>query len=232
MKIVIIPDIHHAIVKARRILDTESADQYVFLGDFVDQFNDSVTDMIKSCRFINELHEREDVITLVGNHDISYMCRYLRCSGWESIKQVAWDNAGINRTKFVPCWQKGKVLFTHASLAENIPLKDQKKAIEKVLTNTYEQSDLRQLDASLHDGGNLHTAGILWNRPQYRSPRIDSVYNVQVFGHSPQKYVTSTIVKTNGIYKGWMNLDTGLQNYAVMEFEEDRLVHIDIKETP
>ena len=72
-KINVIPDIHCKNIWKKFIQET--SDLIVFLGDYVDSFTHSNTEMINNLNDIIQfkLDNTDKVITLLGNHDIAYL---------------------------------------------------------------------------------------------------------------------------------------------------------------
>jgi hypothetical protein len=77
MKTVIIPDIHHHIEWANRIIDAHpDADEIVMLGDYFDcrPLKHEVRPNAKRvCSFLNETMQDRRVVRLMGNHDATYL---------------------------------------------------------------------------------------------------------------------------------------------------------------
>ena len=73
MKILVIPDIHQKISKANLILQRESFDKVVFLGDYFDGIG-NINSIKETCDWLKETYYRlgDKAIWLIGNHDISY----------------------------------------------------------------------------------------------------------------------------------------------------------------
>lgn len=87
MKTVVISDIHNYIENAQYILDTESADEYVLLGDIFDNFGDeNRLDIVRrTAEWLKDILRRNNVKVIWGNHDVPYRWlhnRYVRCPGF------------------------------------------------------------------------------------------------------------------------------------------------------
>ena len=69
----IIPDVHH---KAQIVNDLRSKHPgmpAIFLGDYFDDFHDSVYDMEKTCRWLKQAFENDDDEFILGNHCFAYL---------------------------------------------------------------------------------------------------------------------------------------------------------------
>lgn len=124
-KTFLIPDIHENIEWANRVLaQKQTEDGGVFLGDYFDQFDQDRTSDV--CVWLKEMLGREDVVLLLGNHDLAYIGYqfgindYL-CSGWTRSKQAVFN------AYFPDAWELVRrcalyhypatgVLVTHAGL--------------------------------------------------------------------------------------------------------------------
>ena len=57
MKTLVVPDIHNKINVVQKILDKESSvDEVIFLGDWFDDFDDSVNDVVEVAKFLNSIY--------------------------------------------------------------------------------------------------------------------------------------------------------------------------------
>ena len=57
MKTLVVPDIHNKIDVVQKILDKESSvDEVIFLGDWFDDFNDNVNDVVEVAKFLNSIY--------------------------------------------------------------------------------------------------------------------------------------------------------------------------------
>lgn len=87
MKTLIIPDVHQKLFKLERILDNNTFDRLISLGDWFDDFYDTPEQAKKTAEFIISLYSKygDRFTWLLGNHDIPYlfpkMYDYYACSG-------------------------------------------------------------------------------------------------------------------------------------------------------
>ena len=73
MKTLVVPDIHNKIDVVQKILDKESSvDEVIFLGDWFDDFNDNVNDVVEVAKFLNSIYTEENFKFVWGNHDLYY----------------------------------------------------------------------------------------------------------------------------------------------------------------
>jgi metallophosphoesterase superfamily enzyme len=119
MNILVIPDIHTHHEKAERICQKYKDHKIVFIGDYFDQFNDSVEDNMFTAEWLKESLGKQNRIHLRGNHDEHYDPRVSSiCSGYSNQKK-----AGINKVLSIEDWDKlkyfhfeNKWLFSHAGV--------------------------------------------------------------------------------------------------------------------
>jgi predicted MPP superfamily phosphohydrolase len=123
MKIVVIGDLHGKGVWLD-IVKKESADKYVFVGDYFDSFdisfeyqNINFKDLIK----FKEQNE-DKVVLLIGNHDYHYMKNiHERYSGYQNIYrdviEVMLDDA-FNKNYLSICYKYNDFIFTHAGITK------------------------------------------------------------------------------------------------------------------
>lgn len=87
MKILIIPDVHQKLHKVEKILENNTFDKLISLGDWFDDFYDTPIQAQKTAEYILDLYCRygENFVWLLGNHDIPYLFPtvydYYACSG-------------------------------------------------------------------------------------------------------------------------------------------------------
>ena len=87
MRTLIIPDVHQKLGKVEKILENNTFDRLVSLGDWFDDFYDTSMQARKTAEYIIDLFSKhgENFTWLLGNHDIPYlfpsMYDYYACSG-------------------------------------------------------------------------------------------------------------------------------------------------------
>ena len=200
MKTVIIPDIHTHFEKAEEIIDKESPDNVVFLGDYFDDFGDSLETTEQVARWLKGSLEDRTRIHLLGNHDLSYLDRNYPCSGFTEnkyslIKSIV-DLSKLKTYCFVENY-----LCTHAGLS-----KDFFEAYVKVesIVDFLDRNSVHLFDCSSLRGGINPYSGIVWcDYTEFKD--IPGVK--QIFGHTKGYEVRQT--------ENHVCLDTGLDHYAI-----------------
>jgi hypothetical protein len=123
-KILLISDLHNNIEKFNKIIQHESADINICLGDWFDSFNlDDSDDYKKTADYLMRYLSAPNNYTLFGNHDLHYLFNnhYTMCSGYEDRKYFAIDEIlGSERQNITNkfkwrFWVDG-ILCTHAGL--------------------------------------------------------------------------------------------------------------------
>ena len=123
-KIVILSDLHNNIEKFNKIIQHESADINLCLGDWFDSFIlDENDDYKKTTDYLMRYLSAPNNYTLFGNHDLHYLFNnhYTMCSGYEDRKYFAIDEIlGSERqnitNKFKWRFWVDDYLCTHAGL--------------------------------------------------------------------------------------------------------------------
>jgi hypothetical protein len=114
----IIPDIHHKISVVDEVLERESFDRVVFLGDYFDDFNDGPEEARRTAEWLRAHVEDARFTFLYGNHDVPYRFSApgLECPGyhldkWMVVVQVLTESCW---SRFqLHAWVDG-ILLTHA----------------------------------------------------------------------------------------------------------------------
>ena len=73
MKTMIIPDVHLRYFRAEVFIREENPDKIVFLGDYFDNFWETIEDIEKTASWLSRSLKRKNRIHLLGNHDLPYM---------------------------------------------------------------------------------------------------------------------------------------------------------------
>jgi len=253
-KTLVIPDIHLAHKKAQKIIDKESADRVVFLGDYFDDFNDTPDQNIQTAAYVKEnwLYN-SNCILLMGNHDANYAYGgnpSARCSGYSYEKSRAinsiWEKRDWEQLKF-HTWLKdihgrNKILLTHAGFSDKIwrLIRQRYDSNISLFLNYNEAKAHKALRNNLGHwtyqigesrGGRFDSGGICWadfTKP-VRSPEFKPIFDVdQIVGHSFQG-------KKHGFRKrkhkkvlrseNWC-IDTALRCYAIWNEEKVEIKYI------
>jgi len=90
MKYLIIGDLHgqYEIVDKAASKAEENNYGLVFVGDYLDSFNRTVEDQIRTLTTVLDLIESKKAIGLFGNHEMSYLDERKRCSGYNAATQA------------------------------------------------------------------------------------------------------------------------------------------------
>lgn len=205
-KVLVIPDIHTYYKKAQEILDKfeKEADVTVFLGDYFDQFNDTVEDNIETAKWLLQTQSKSSGrVFVIGNHDIHYMARDAtwRCAGYNWNKHLAindiMEGCNWSKVRFKLHYEVDGVLYTHAgvhpsfiegnksSMGSYISLCDGAlKSFRNVNKTNRHDRISPLLGAGKSRGGDMEVGGVLWadfNSDMKPGPH----YINQVFGHTP-----------------------------------------------
>lgn len=197
-RLLVIPDVHHKWKRAESIIESESPDMVVFLGDYFDDFGDSPEIAAGTARWLKRSLADRSRVHLIGNHDLSYMSDLprLRCSGYGEDKHAAIAPCGIDWSRLEPfCWIGGGAwLCTHAGLSapflESIRPGATAADVGDVLEGA--RDDLGRVSDAFHAhpflqagaarGGPSATGGIVWC--DYEEEYEDVPGLRQIFGHT------------------------------------------------
>ena len=118
-RLLIIPDLHHHIENAEHWIATQPFDRVVFLGDYFDDYHDSVSDARRTAFWLKQRMVTTQDIFLLGNHDAAYLfpeTPELFCPGFTPAKAK-----GIHEILRPEHWQRfqlahaeGDWLMSHA----------------------------------------------------------------------------------------------------------------------
>ena len=222
-KLVIIPDIHNKYPVAEKIIREERPDMVVFLGDYFDDFGDTVEEAAGTARWLAESLRQKDRIHLIGNHDLSYMTDNprLKCTGYGPDKHEVIRGHGIRWDMMrLFCWADDW-LFTHAGLSRGFY--EQVRAGESDSVHDILEQSRRDLEnigdegyshtffqAGFSRGGTVPVGGILWcDYGEF----ADIPGTRQVFGHTRAGDVRHKKTAHSEHYC----IDTQLNHYAVYQ---------------
>ena len=229
-KLVIIPDIHNDFKKAEKIISKENPDKIIFLGDYFDDFDDTIQDANNTAKWLKQSLKQKNRIHLIGNHDLSYMTDNpnLKCMGYRTDKHKAIKKHSINWNQLqMHCWINIKWLCTHAGFSNDFFEQQQTKkshSIQKVLDLS--QKDLIKINDENHihsffqvgvsRGGSNVVGGPLWcDYDEF----VDIPGINQIFGHTPNYTVQHKKTKNSEHYC----IDTKLNHYAIYDINFMRI---------
>lgn len=193
MKSLIVPDIHNRFQRAEDIIAREAdVDEIVFLGDYLDSWDDSPEEMRDTLTWLQRSCSNAKRIHLMGNHDVSYVDEAFRCSGWTAAKQRVFSQSDFGRVqgwrRLRPWYETQGWLLSHAGVGEKFQAAmgwaDEAK-IHALLAGAIHSPFTYVSDIS---GGLDPFDGPLWLRPSAVVLGDDKYYAVpQIFGHTETK---------------------------------------------
>ncbi len=224
--LLIIPDIHNDYFIAEKIIKKENPDKIIFLGDYFDDFDDTVQDAINTAKWLKKSLKQKNRIHLIGNHDLSYMTDNpnLKCAGYSIDKHKAIKEQGIEWNKLrMHYFIDEKWLCTHAGFSNDF-LKQQSTKKSDSIQNVldFSKNDLEKIDdedythpffqVGFSRGGSNDVGGPLWcDYDEF----VDIPGTNQIFGHTPNYIVRHHKTKKSEHYC----IDTKLNHYAVYRDE-------------
>lgn len=243
MKKLVIGDIHGRTVW-KEIIEKESPDQVIFLGDYVST-HDRVTEeeQIKNLEEILTYKEEnpDKVVLLRGNHCIQHLGYYwARCSGLFQ-KVLHYMSEPENKERFLKNTQwiyvdeDLKVIFSHAGVS-TVWLE---KSVEPYLVSkigpqyddgTIDMENLLNLVNSIEPCeffgftpdnffdmcGTSKTQPPVWIRPEVLC-MCNVVGYDQVVGHTPIRKIAKVVESTKGKQTIWLCDSLGYGNYLIIE---------------
>lgn len=191
-KCIVIGDIHGH-TSWENIINKESYDKVIFLGDYFDSFsNPKGIDQVNNFKNILSLKKEnpDKVIILYGNHDHSYLNKEM-CSGYKIQNQIIYEEVlkeAYNNRYIQPIYIENNIIFSHAGVS--------KYWLSKVaeLNNpehiTFENVSLDKFNFNYITGYNPYGDTIsqspIWIRP--RSLLKDKIEGYrQIVGHTHMK---------------------------------------------
>ena len=123
-KIVVIGDVH-GLRTWEQVVEKHPNCKYVFLGDYNDPYGHAISDeeVLDNFRRIIDfkLAHMEDVVLLLGNHDMHYKDTEIAAIGSRYNVEIAFDLMMLYDDYshcFQNAYQEGNILFTHAGVSE------------------------------------------------------------------------------------------------------------------
>ncbi len=228
----VIPDIHHKIECVQKIRALHPDLPAVFLGDYFDDFEDTPSDMEKTCEWLAEAIGNEKDSFLVGNHCFAYLSYELGvtwgyCSGWTRAKQQIFHHyfphdSLLRQAKWFV--KKQGWLLTHAGINNPLFKSFAARKTEEDIEHWIEDAQNALLAGIAHPafvaghdrGGPYQHGGLLWCDWDSFRP-IKGIR--QILGHTPAKTVRR---KHDSVC-----LDTHLRHYGILEQGALTVVHLD-----
>lgn len=171
-------------------------DKYIFLGDYVDSFDETDAVILFNLQEIIKFKQKypDHVVLLLGNHDLQYMfstelhgCSGYRPSMYQELHKIFNDNKDL----FLPIYQIDNYLFSHAGIT-TIWLDVLKKhktldtSISEYITSLFEEYYHRLFDVGHARGGWYRSGGIFWADMSETKAWVLPNYH-QIVGHHPVK---------------------------------------------
>lgn len=216
MKYLFIGDIHGDLKLVKFLLKNFSQYILCFIGDILDGIHDTYSDI--ECL---KLILKSDSILLRGNHEEGYLYTSQRCTGFNPITYLLFQEVKdeyLNKSKYFLYIKEHNVLVTHAGLTKT--LWDEFNFNTNNLEQILNEWSLNPNMSPIHwigscRGGYSKTGGILWCDYNYEFKPVSCIK--QVFGH------TSWLKDkdSNGIRRidDNYNIDCLLRQYSLLEFD-------------
>lgn len=199
-KILVCGDIHckKAVVdKALKLYEKNNCDKLIFIGDYTDDWNDTVEQNLEILDYLFHLkHIMGDrLVLLIGNHDISnWIGGEFKCSGFSEVKYAQLKfSYEANKYDFKMAHAENGFLITHAGvcipwLKFFLKVTENKELDDEYLTKPKKVADLLnnyQFELSLF----YPEDSPLWARLQHYLEESDFPCFKQVVGHSPVRKI-------------------------------------------
>lgn len=205
-KILVCGDVHckkEVVDKALKLYEENDCDKLIFIGDYTDDWNDTVEQNIEILDYLFSLKYdmSEKLILLLGNHDISnWIGAEFKCSGFSEIKHSQLKFLyEANKYDFKMAYAENGFLITHAGvcipwLEFFLKATENKKLDDEYLTQPEKVADLLnqyQFKLSLF----YPEDSPLWLRP---TEKVEYPSFKQIVGHTPVDLIKNP--KKNIIY--------------------------------
>jgi hypothetical protein len=162
----------HGLTYWKKAVEENPDCRYIFLGDYLDPYGYiAPAQLIDNLKEIIQLKKdrRDDVVLLLGNHDLHYFCPQMEesCRYVYEIGEEARTLFEKNRDLFLYAFQDGKRIFTHAGISEKWFLDDFYGDINKNIAEQLNNPERDQLPAlyrcgAMRGGDYFATGGIFW----------------------------------------------------------------------
>lgn len=188
MSLLCVGDVHGKVEIIERALAAPHA--VLFMGDFVDSYDRTTAEELHCLQLVFDAVAAGKAKSLIGNHELSYMFRFMRCSGWHEDMQFELQRRGwLDRIlqDFHPFLYEphNRRLFTHAGISrrfwEHHAL--DAKSLGSQLRAWWANKDVASpfFHVGRPRGGGPHPGGPMWSDiSEFQCvTRLE-----QVFGHS------------------------------------------------
>lgn len=194
MKVLIFGDIHGRLCWYN-IIEKESPDKIVFLGDYVST-HESISEEQQCSNLEDILNYKEEnsnkVILLRGNHDIQHLGYYwAECSGYfhkVAEYMISIKDRFLTDTQWI--YVEGNIIFSHAGISKTWFKDSGFKDLDDI--NTRQPSELFGFipEHPFDFSGDSITQPCVWIRPQSLVKDALDGY-IQVVGHTPVRKITN-----------------------------------------
>lgn len=176
-KTLVVGDIHGKLDYLKKVLGYSGP--IVFVGDFVDSHDKkTIQDQVECIALVLDLVENSDgrVVSLIGNHEASYLWPEQQCSGWTKAMSAHMITIRERILKsFLRMYTTEGYLISHAGITE--------KDLNRDWNNDYWYFKVGE------DSGGQKLGGPLWLRPSEVYNNDTAYAPNQIFGHTPHKGV-------------------------------------------
>jgi hypothetical protein len=183
---IVVGDLHGKIDIARRALDLaqHTNEQVVFVGDYLDSFDLPTENHIDLLELLLDTRDCYNVITLMGNHELSYLVPSLRASGFRAdIAEYIQSKPALlmeMHKKLEPFVSINGWLITHAGVSANwLPSYIGSNNLIEALGSSLERM---HYDIGYARGGTASCGGIYWC--DYYDEFVPVPGVKQIFGHT------------------------------------------------
>jgi len=194
MRTLIIPDIHEDLKKVIPIIEVETFDEVVFLGDYFDSSKSSRRCVRRMAKFLKKHLEEPKFHFILGNHEFNYFKekRCVFCSGFSEASSHL-INSILSKddwNHFLPFYETQGWLLSHAGFTSKLfvhPVKGwQRDDVFSSIMECYSEpkgvSQHKAFQAGYSRGGCNFYGGITWCDFKYDFEPIEDVK--QIFGHT------------------------------------------------
>lgn len=228
VKTLILSDLHLNYKIADKIIKCECPDKVVLLGDYFDDFGDTVADNVEMAHWLKNSMSISNRIHLMGNHDIGYAMphRSYKCSGYTISKEYAINDVIKDWTSLKLFTWVGPWLCSHAGIHNHLYNRDGigyefntwlTNTCDEALKNAFENKPADTiLRAGRIRGGIELFGGIIWSDAR----EFDGISGInQVFGHTPSSrpvWINKGEINNTDIYSQNLALDVSHSKYYAL----------------
>lgn len=176
-KYVFVGDLHGKVEEVERALAMDGTT--IFVGDYLDSFDRSIGDQRKTLELVMDGVASGKAKALLGNHELSYLVPYHRCSGYSKITQVIVDELKERMLALFDLYLVlgNNWLITHAGVHPYVWSKE-----TYLCDVSLENTVTRYHWIGYSRGGNQPVGGIWWCDFNDEFKPIPGIN--QIFGHS------------------------------------------------